>query len=209
MALRNLVLDMGNVLLGWEPRAFALRAAGGETDAEALYQALFAGPEWARHDAGQISEGAVLRAALARTPARLRPAMRLLFERWPEWMPPVPGADRLMQAARAAGLRLYLLSNAGTRFPEALTARGLFPPFDGMMVSAHERLSKPDPRLYRLLCGRFGLQAADCLFVDDLAENVGAARSVGMLGHVFDGDHGKVAQRLRALGAALRWPPEA
>ncbi len=73
--IRNLVLDMGNVLLTWEPRAFALRAAGNEKDAGTLYSALFDSPEWPLHDAGGISEEELLRLSLSRAPQRLRDAL--------------------------------------------------------------------------------------------------------------------------------------
>lgn len=203
MALRNLVLDMGNVLLTWEPRAFALRAAGNREDAGILYGALFGSPEWPLHDAGQIGDGEVLRAALSRTPPRLHETLRALHEQWPRWMAPVPGAEAFTLKAREAGLRLYLLSNAGTRFPRALEGRGFYPRLDGAVVSAHEKVSKPDRRIYERLCGRYGLQPRECLFVDDIEENVKGAVRAGMEAHLFNGDFTKVEDRLRALGAVL------
>ena len=203
MALRHLILDMGNVLLTWEPRAFALRAAGNGQDAEVLYSALFGSAGWSLHDAGQIDQEELLRAALSRTPERLHPALKTLHEQWPGWMVPVPGADAFTLRAWEAGLRLYLLSNAGTRFPQALEGRPFYPRLHGTMVSAHERLLKPDRRIYERLCERFGLLPRECLFVDDLPENVDGAISSGMAGHLFDGDYVKVAHRLHDLGVIL------
>ncbi len=195
--IKHLVLDMGNVLLSWEPEAFALRAAGNEADADILNTALFASPQWPLHDAGQITEEELRLSARSRTPARLHAALDRLIDQWPDWMAPIPGALQFTLRAREAGLGLYLLSNAGTRFPQALLARGIYPPFDGMVVSAHEKLSKPDPRLYQRLCQRFALQPESCLFVDDILVNVQAAQSIGMAAHHFDGDWAPVASRLR------------
>lgn len=203
MALRNLVLDMGNVLLTWDPWAFARRAADNEQDAEILADALFLSPAWHLHDAGQIDEEELLHRALLRTPDRLHHRLRLLLASWPQWMRPVPGASRMVTAARQAGLRLYLLSNAGTRFPEALRSRDFYPHFSGMMVSAHEKLAKPDERIYRRLCERFALEPQACFFVDDVAANVAGAMQVGMAGHHFDGDWQPVIQQLRDLGVYL------
>lgn len=203
MAVRNLILDMGNVLLTWEPRAYALRAAGNGQDAEILYSALFGSAGWPAHDAGQLDEEGLLRAALSRTPARLHPALKALHDQWPGWMAPVPGADAFTYRAFKAGLRLYLLSNAGTRFPRALEGRAFYPRLHGAMVSAHEKLVKPDRRIYERLCGRFGLLPGECLFVDDLRENVDGAAASGMAAHLFDGDYAKVEHRLRGLGVIL------
>ena len=205
MAIRNLVLDMGNVLLSWEPRAFALQAAGNAADTNILYDALFGSPQWAQHDAGQIDEAELLRAAMDRTPEQLHDTLRQLHAHWPQWMAPVPGASAFARAAHEAGLRLYLLSNAGTHFPAALEDRDFYPLFDGMLISAHERLAKPDPRIYQRLCERFGLAPRECLFVDDMAVNAEGARQAGMLAHHFDGDWDKVAHRLHEHGVMLRW----
>ena len=118
-------------------------------------------------------------------------------------MAPIPGADSFTKKAREAGLRLYLLSNAGTHFPKALEERDFYPWFDGMMVSAHEKVSKPDLRIYRRLCERFDLNPGECLFVDDLAENVEGAVKAGMAAHRFDGDFQKLEDKLRVFGVAL------
>ncbi|MHC1787477.1 MAG: HAD family hydrolase [Christensenellales bacterium] len=198
--MRNLILDMGNVLLTWEPRTFALRAAGNLRDAEILYGALFDQPAWHLHDAGQIDEEELLRVSLERTPLRLHDTLRALHNQWPGWMAPVPGADAFTIKAKEAGLRLYLLSNAGMRFPRALEQRGFYPRLDGAMVSAHEGICKPDPRIYGRLCERFGLLPHECLFVDDMPENVDGAIRVGMAAHLFDGDYSKVEDRLKGLG---------
>ncbi len=203
MALRNLILDMGNVLLTWEPRAFALRAAGNPKDAEILCGAMFDSPDWHLHDAGQIDEGELLLKSLSRTPMRLHDKLKVLHEQWPGWMAPVPGADAFTLRARDAGLRLFLLSNAGTRFPKALEWRDFYQRLHGAMVSAHEKICKPDRRIYERLCERYGLLPRECLFVDDMAENVDGAIDAGMAAHLFDGDYIKVENRLRVLGVVF------
>jgi 2-haloacid dehalogenase len=71
--------------------------------------------------------------------------------------------------------------------------------FRDTVVSAHERLVKPDAAIYRLLLDRNGLDAARCLFVDDSAQNVHGARAVGMRAHHFR-DAERLAAELRALG---------
>lgn len=203
MAVRNLILDMGNVLLTWEPRAFALRAAGNMQDAEILHSALFDSALWHLHDAGQIDEGELLRVSLSRTPERLHGKLKVLFEQWPGWMAPIPGADIFTIKAREAGLRLYLLSNAGTRFPQVLKHRDFYPRLHGAVVSAHEKVCKPDRRIYECLCERFSLLPRECLFVDDLPENVDGAIRFGMAAHLFDGDYIKVEHTLRGLGVIV------
>lgn len=203
MAVKNLVLDMGNVLLAWAPMDLARMAAENEEDAKIMNSALFDTPEWGMMDAGQIDETELLRAALGRAPERLHEALRRLLDNWPAGMAPIPGADDFTRRAKDAGLKLYLLSNASKRFPGVLSSQPFYPRFDGMMVSAHEKMTKPDPRIYRLLCRRFSLVPQECLFVDDIAVNVKGAEQVGMAAMHFEGDYRKVEDRLRELGVVL------
>ncbi|HXQ60484.1 MAG TPA: HAD-IA family hydrolase, partial [Acidimicrobiales bacterium] len=53
-------------------------------------------------------------------------------------------------------------------------------------VSGLEGLAKPDPAIFELLFGRFGLHAGATLFVDDNAENVAAASVLGMSTVLFE-----------------------
>ncbi len=202
MALKNLVLDMGNVLLAWVPMDLARKASDNEEDAAILRDALLLSPEWGMIDAGLIDEEELLSAALKRVPARLYDNLRQLQRHWSSWMLPIPGVDEFTRTAKEAGLKLYLLSNAGKRFPKVLEIHPFYPRFEGMLVSAHEKMVKPDPRIYHLLCERFSLLPEECLFVDDMEVNVKAAEKIGMASVHFEGDYGKVAEKLRELGVA-------
>ena len=110
-------------------------------------------------------------------------------------MRPLAGMEQLVADLHDRGYRLYILSNAGHRFrtyeyklphPEYLS---------GILVSAEERMIKPDPRIFLRLCDKFSLKPEECLFIDDSAANVQGAESTGMTGYCFaDGD----VARLRA-----------
>lgn len=201
--IRNIVFDMGNVLQGWQPAAFALKAAGNEEDARLLSAALFERPEWAMGDEGTVSRGEILRLALLSLPERLHGALRDLEENWPFWMPETEGAAGFVRRVKAAGLGAYVLSNANTRFPRAVEHREAFLLMDGMLFSAYDRLVKPDPAIYRLFCSRFSLSPEECFFIDDLPQNVAGARSVGMRGMVFEGSFEAAAAALEQLGVRL------
>jgi putative hydrolase of the HAD superfamily len=84
-------------------------------------------------------------------------------------------AEGLRPAARTG-----VLSNA---WPGARAAFGSHlgrHTFDAVVISAEEGCAKPDERIYRLLLDRLGTLPAETVFVDDLAENVEAARTLGL-----------------------------
>ena len=82
---------------------------------------------------------------------------------------------------------------------EQLSHAPVMPFLDGYVVSAEERLMKPDPAIYRLLCERFSLEPSECLFVDDNEDNCVGARVAGMHAHCFTGDLAELEANIRLL----------
>ena len=90
---------------------------------------------------------------------------------------PDPAMWRLAEDLRAAGHRVALLSNSwGDTYPrDRLTAL-----FDPIVISAEVGLRKPDPAIYRLVLERLGVDAEECVFVDDAEPNIAGARALGL-----------------------------
>ncbi|MBO8199161.1 HAD family phosphatase [Streptomyces smyrnaeus] len=55
---------------------------------------------------------------------------------------------------------------------------------DEVVLSCEVGFAKPDPRIYTHTLHLLGVAAQDALFVDDVPENVEAARALGMAGHL-------------------------
>jgi putative hydrolase of the HAD superfamily len=83
----------------------------------------------------------------------------------------------LVRAARRAGLRTALLSNSwGAYYPRHLFAEL----FDAVVISAEVGMRKPERRIFQLAVQQLGLEPAQCVFIDDIAENVAAAQAAGL-----------------------------
>lgn len=91
-----------------------------------------------------------------------------------------PGAAQMLQRLKAAGKKVYLISNAQKLFtmPE-LYALELIPYFDAIIISSDEGLKKPDTGLYRLALERYALDPAQTVMVgnDDQADCWGAQKA--------------------------------
>ena len=197
------VFDVGNVLLRWDPRN--------------LYRKLFADPgrmEWflthvcdpawnLEQDRGRsFAEGTAL--LLARFP-EWAAEIRAYDERWEEMLDgPIAENVALLERLRAAGERVYAITNfEGEKWAVAQRLYPFLRGFDGLIVSGEERLVKPDPAIYRLLLDRHGLDAAECVFIDDSERNVLGARHVGM--HAIHYTPGTdLAAELARLGTVAR-----
>ena len=76
--------------------------------------------------------------------------------------------------------RTGLLSNAWDDLRDLLHKLAIADAFDAMVISAEDRLMKPEPAIYHLMLERLGVAPAEAVFVDDRAENVHAAHALGM-----------------------------
>lgn len=200
---RAVLFDFGGVLLrqDWEEYdAFNEREG---LPRRALQRALYGTEEWRALQTGRISDRATWRAAaIASLAEHCGERAEGLFEEW--YSRPVRLHDpniALAKALRAAGIRIGLLSNAAPDLETRITADfGVDIDWDDRVISGLVGLAKPDPAIYRLAAERIGLPEAACFFIDDLDENVAAARSVGMRAHYFRGDYTALHTALRAAG---------
>lgn len=94
--------------------------------------------------------------------------------------------ERLIADLKAAGYRLYVLSNMSREFIDFLRTKPVYRHFDGEVVSCEEHVVKPEPRIYEILLERYGLDPAATLFIDDRPANIAAAERLGIHGRHFD-----------------------
>ncbi|KAB8187705.1 HAD family hydrolase [Microbispora catharanthi] len=105
-----------------------------------------------------------------------------------DWLAARTWADEevlaLLTRARAR-VPVVLVSNATSELASHLRELELHDAFDHVVSSYDVGVAKPDPRIFEIAARHAGVPPGRCLFVDDRAENVGAARVLGMTGVVF------------------------
>ena len=113
----------------------------------------------------------------------------MFFDRWIEMMADeIPGMRELLGELKAAGYGLYGLTNwSAETFCQVRDRYEVFSLLDGMVVSGEEHIVKPDEAIFKRLLERYGLNAAECIFVDDLQRNVDGAIQAGLQGLLFRG----------------------
>lgn len=119
--IRNVVFDMGQVLIRFDGRYFIRRQGIPEADQELVWNQVFRSLEWMQMDRGSKTEEEAVAAILPRIPQRLHEAVRLLVTRWDDPLIPIPGMFELIQELKENGYGIYLLSNASRRQHEYLS----------------------------------------------------------------------------------------
>jgi 2-haloacid dehalogenase len=189
-AARAALFDLGGVLLDWDPRHLYRRIFADEQAME-RFLATVCTQEWnEEQDRGRpFAEG--VRLLIAQYP-HFADEIRAYDERWPEMLGgAIAESVALLAELRRGGVGLYALTNwSAEKFPVGRARFEFVDWFDGIVVSGEEKLKKPDRRIFERAIGRFSLDPAVTLFVDDKAANCAAAAALGFRAHHFTGAAG-------------------
>jgi putative hydrolase of the HAD superfamily len=90
------------------------------------------------------------------------------------------------------------VTNATSRLRQDLSQLGIADEFDFVVNSSEVGVVKPDRKIFKISLLRAGIEPAEALFIDDIAENVKAAEDFGITGHFFS-SHAELLAFLRQL----------
>ena len=158
---------------------------------------MFESKEWSLLDEGTLTDAQALVRVQKRLPnEHLRWLAKESLEHWHEYnIWAKPGMGELVKELKEKGYGIYLCSNCSVRLRVFEHEIPGIEYFDGTLVSAEEKLAKPNPAIYERLFEKFHLKAEECFFIDDRQDNIDSAKGCGMDGYCFaDGN----VERLRA-----------
>ena len=201
--IRNILFDMGNVLIRFDRDYFIDRLGVAQEDKPLLMREVFQSVEWVQMDRGSIVEEQAVEQICKRLPDRLHDAVEKLVAMWDRPILPIEGMCELVEELKNAGYGIYLLSNASLRQHEYWPRIPAHVFFDGTIISADEQVMKPGAEYYLRALNRFGLKAQECFFVDDVPANVEGALFCGISGAIFRGDAKLLRQQMRENGIAV------
>ena len=197
-SIRNIVFDFGGVLIDWNPRYLYRTYFNDDREMEYFLSNVCTG-EWnAEHDRGRTFDEGV-RLLEERFP-QYSEAIRLYRDGWESMLNgEFPGTVALLIKLKKLGYGIYGLTNwSAETFPIALSKYPVLHRFDGIVVSGQEKLIKPDPKIFGILLERYGLNAGECIFIDDSPANIETAARLGFNTVLFD-NIGNVTRRVAAL----------
>ena len=184
--IKNIIFDLGNVVLKLKWNIVIKRYTNNKEEINLLQNVIFNSKEWINLDEGTISKKEALNIMLEKLPVSLHEYCKEIMNTWTDSLVINNEILEFITSIRKQGYKTYILSNAPLEIPEFIKSKNLEQYFDGKIISAQEKLLKPDLRIYNVLLDKFDLKAEECLFLDDKKENVDAAIEVGINGYVFD-----------------------
>ena len=185
--MMNFIFDIGNVIIYYKPDIFLKNLFGDKITEDTLLKTIFLSPEWLQLDQGIITPGEARGIFCEREPD-FKQEIYLTMERIPEMLTPVHETVELLPEIKSAGHPLYYLSNYHKNLSEYILDKyDFFKLFDGGVFSCDVHILKPSLQIYRCLLEKYSLSAKDCLFFDDMKENVEAGQKEGINSVLFTG----------------------
>jgi glucose-1-phosphatase len=185
--IKNVIFDLGNVLISFKPSEYFEKKNYPEVVRTTILTDIFGSKEWLMLDKGEISTPDAINAISKRSSLR-KEEIAHIFNLRTDLLFPLDTNIRILPELRKRGFKLFYLSNFPLDiFEEVKTGYYFFKYFDGGVISAEAKFSKPDRRIYEIITQRYSLLPEECLFIDDLEINVISARAYGMKGLFTNG----------------------
>ena len=181
----NFIFDIGNVLVDYKPLTLLGRLFSNSGLANKLYNAIFQSPEWLLMDQGLLSHDEAVDIFCARE-SGFRAEIQKTMHNVNDIFTPIYGTIKLLPIIKESGHGLYYLSNIQQEIRDFLLENhGYFALFNGGVFSCDINEIKPSPVIYRHLLEKYQLVPEECLFFDDVEENVSAAEKLGIKSVLF------------------------
>ena len=206
ISYKNILFDMGNVLVTYNPEWVIRHYTEDEELIREVKNIVFNSQEWFLLDAGLIEEEKAERNWMERLSSnKVRELAHLSFQNWHLYnMKVIPGTAEMIRALKENGKEIYLLSNASMRllsiYKEVIPAVECF---SGIFYSAAHKCVKPQDIIYERFLKEYSLKPSDCFFIDDLEENISAAKAVGISGAVMKSRTAKETAEILGLNIGV------
>ena len=185
--IKNIVFDIGNVLASFRWKDLFMDLGFTGEAFERIAAATVQHPTmWNEFDRSLMSDAEIIAKCIKRAP-EYEQEIRLLFSKTELLVEEYSYSYGWIKCLKEQGYKVYLLSNYGKTSFEAARDHGrlsFLPLIDGGVISYEVKIIKPEPGIYTALLEKYNLDAKECVFLDDRADNIAAAETLGFVGIV-------------------------
>ncbi len=184
MTVKNLIFDIGNVLIGFRPVDMLREHGLSDETIQEMSDKILADDLWREFDLENISYQEVVDQYKEKYP-ELKEEIQWFFSHT-ELMPTYrPAVWEQIHILKKDGYGIYLLSNYSSELLRShLRLAGFWKDVDGMVVSYELHSVKPEPVIYNKLLSKYHLNPTECAFFDDMPANVAGAEALGIKGEL-------------------------
>lgn len=187
MSIKNIIFDLGGVLVDWNPEYVFLKEFKGDRIKMKWFFDNICTSTWnEEQDGGKLMKDATEeRIKLFPQHERL---IKIFYGRWEEMLKDeISGTVKILHKLKNKNYKLIALTNwSAETFPIALKKYKFLELFDGIVVSGEIKMLKPFNKIYHYTLNKYNLKPKECVFIDDRLNNVEGAIKCGILGILFE-----------------------
>lgn len=182
---KNIIFDLGGVLIDWNPRHFYRTVFNNDVAMEDFLENVCTDDWNIQQDCGNTLTDATN--TLCKKFPEKEALIRMYYAEWPKMLAgSIKESVAILKQLKQNNLKLFALTNwSHETFPYARKTFNFLGDFIDIVVSGEEKIMKPDHRIYKILLSRNNLQAHESVFIDDNIRNVKAAQELGIHGINF------------------------
>ena len=204
--MKNLVFDMGNVLIEWNSEKILQAITDDRKLQNLLRKEVFETGLWVQTDEGVKTREEMIEIVTAKIGEEYRNEITQLSRYWYKYVDVYTKVqDRIIELSKN-GYNIYILSNTAYTFYD-LVKEGYLPAASiakGIVLSCEEKVLKPNEKIYNILLERYNLDPHDTMFFDDLSENIWGAARCGINGFVVENER-ELLTYLDKLREEMSW----
>ena len=183
--IKNIVFDLGNVLVTFDPKSFLKDLIHNKKIEEDLYSFYFHSDLWILYDQGSYSNEDMIQKGIQIYP-QYEKYIRSVIERWVEYV--IPIVDNIQLLDLYTNYSLYIISDIPQYNYDYLNEHYSFlQKVNGGIYSYKEKVCKPNKKMFTRLLEKYKINPQECVFIDDKYENIKTALDLGFKGiHLKD-----------------------
>ena len=185
--IKNVVFDLGKVLINNDPSEYLRKYGYDEEKYQTLLDAIWTDSLWGDMDIAKYESFRDIIEIYVEKHKELESELRRFFaDDWMELYVAYEDTVKFYNEVYSQGYNIYLLTNFSKDGYEYISNKfDFFKKAKVAVVSSHLKIAKPDMRIYKYLLETYKLNPDECVFIDDSAQNIKAAKELGIHGIVY------------------------
>ena len=192
--IKNIVFDIGNVLLKYDPQSVVVKNFPNEIDSLSLTTKIFKSQIWYDLNLGKITEEEAIGLYVQSLNIEKNKIAKVMHD-IKHSLVPINGSIELLDNFFNRGFSIFSITDNVKEIVQFLrTKYDFFQKFKGIIVSAEVGFLKPDEKIYRCLLEKYNLKPKETVFIDDVIQNINGVTKIGIHGiHFTDIESCKLA----------------
>lgn len=165
--IKNIIFDLGNVIINYNQEKIIKQFTQNKDEHDYIIEQIFKAPEWQMMDLGTVTNQEAANIINQRNNFKYKDLTDEFLNNW--YKVQIINRDVVEFAKKLykKGYKLYVLSNMANLTFEFFKNDEFFEMCDGIIISAHEHIKKPDIKVFEILMSRYNLKPHECIFIDD------------------------------------------